>query len=131
MPKHQADFLNVDLDLESVTELRSLVLALGGSVIQMHSSRTGNRYGVRLELSRQPKNPAQAITRFAKAIAGMSRTHRQLWGRIAVKEFDIGIQGGDEPNSMEWVLEPAAVEAAARLGARIRITVYSPRLLDE
>jgi hypothetical protein len=126
VPNRQTHFRNVDLDLESATDLRDLVLALGSAVMPMYASRTGRRHSVRLQLSTQSKNPAQAITRFAKAVTGLTRKHRQLWNRTRVKEFDIGIQGGDEPQAMEWVLDPATVRVAASLGARIRITVYSP-----
>jgi hypothetical protein len=46
-----------------------------------------------------------------------------------LKEFDIGIQAGFERRSAEWVLEPEVVQTVADLGARIRLTVYSPLLI--
>ena len=82
-------------------------------------------------LGRQPNKPAGVILRFAQLVAKSSPKNRAIWAKAISKEFDIGIQGGFEPTSAEWVLEPNVVNTAARLGAGLRITVYSPDLLQE
>ena len=51
-----------------------------------------------------------------------------IWNR-ADKQFDIGIQAGFQPDSLEWILKPAMVKEAAKMGAQVRITVYGVDLL--
>jgi hypothetical protein len=119
-----AEFLNVDFDITSKTDPAILVEAWGARVM----GRLGRRYWLRLSLFPQPKNPSDAIRRFAKLVRGLSPQARTVWAQ-ASKEIDIGIQAGFERRSGEWVLDPKVVQAAAELGAHLRFTVYSPLLI--
>jgi hypothetical protein len=65
---------------------------------------------------------------FAKLLDGLSPAAKAVWTNAKAKEFDIGIQGGLKPNPAEWVLDHRVIDVVARLGAHIRITVYSPEL---
>jgi hypothetical protein len=125
----QTKFLNVDIDLKSVTDPDPFVQALGSKVLSQRIGKVGRAHWVRLMLVRQPTSPTDVILRFAKLVAKLSSKDRAIWLNAITREFDIGIQGGFEPTSAEWVLERNVVEAVARLGARVRITVYSPDLL--
>jgi hypothetical protein len=51
-----------------------------------------------------------------------------VWAQ-ASKEIDIGIQAGFERRSGEWVLDPKVVQAAADMGAHVRVTVDSPLII--
>lgn len=127
MKRTRSEFLNVDLDLKSPVDLGPLVHAFGRRVLVLHVDRIGRRHWVRLTLARQPRTPSEAIRGFVTLVAGLPAQGRAVWAR-ADKEFDIGVQGGFEPRSAEWVLEPKIVQALARLGAQVRLTVYSPPL---
>jgi hypothetical protein len=128
MKTFPAEFLNVDFDIKSKTDPAMLVEAWGARVIGIHTARLGRRYWLRLSLSPQPKSPNDAIRRFAKLVRGLSSQARTVW-TAASKEIDIGIQAGFERRSGEWVLDPRVVQAAADLGAHVRITVYSPLII--
>jgi len=65
---------------------------------------------------------------FAKLVSKLPANAKRIWNSATDKEFDIGIQGGFQPKPAEWVLEPTVIKAVARLGAQIRITVYSPEV---
>jgi len=88
--------------------------------------KTGRVHWCRLNLERQPMSPTAAVLGFAKLLAMLPRRSRAIWTAATSKEFDIGIQGGIKPLTSEWVLEPEAIQAAAQLGAQLRITMYSP-----
>jgi hypothetical protein len=123
----RGDFLNVDLDLKSTADLAPLLDAFGEKVMVLHAGRIGRKRWLRLMLTQQPKNPTDGILGLAKVVTGLRGRARTVWAR-ARKEVDIGVQGGLQPASAEWLLEHHAVVAAARLGMQIRFTVYSPRL---
>jgi hypothetical protein len=117
----------VDLDLKSTADLAPLLDAFGEKVMVLHADRIGLKRWLRLMLTQQPKNPTDGILGLAKIVAGLRGRARTVWAR-ARKELDIGVRGGLQPASAEWLLEHHAVEAAARSGMQIRFTVYSPRL---
>jgi len=129
MKQFPAEFINVDLDIKSNADPAVFVEAWKHHVIPTHAGKLGRRHWLRLTLSAQPKTPAEAIRRFTKLVRGLSKRDRDLWEKAGSKEFDIGIQAGFEPRSGEWVLDSKVVQSAADLGARLRLTVYSPLLL--
>lgn len=124
----QSRFINVDVEVKSRTDTAPLMRALGKSVMCLYVDRIGRRHWLRLMLWPQPKTPTDAILRFSKLAETLPPTARRIWAR-ATKEFDIGFQGGLHPSSAEWVVSDKAVKAAARCGAHIRFTLYSPQLL--
>ena len=125
MTKAPTEFLNVDIDLRSVADPTPFIDALGRKVLSQRIGKDGRAHWVRLMLAGQPAGPGDAILQFAKFVAELPPTIRAIWENAVSKEFDIGIQAGFEPSSAEWVLDRKVVEAAARVGARVRITVYS------
>jgi hypothetical protein len=129
IPKTPTQFLNVDVDLKSIVDPGPFVLALGSQVICQTISKTRRMHRVRLTLVYQPKGPADAILRFSKLFTKLPEEKQAIWLNAVSKEFDIGIQAGFEPTAAEWLLERKVVEAAAQLGAQVRITVYSSELV--
>lgn len=129
MKTFPAEFLNIDLDIKSNFDPAAIVKAWKNRVFPMHIDKQGRQYWLRLSLALQPKSPTDAITRFAKLVRDLPSRERRLWAEASLKEFDIGIQAGFERGSGEWVLEPKVIRMIADLGARIRVTVYSPLLI--
>lgn len=128
MAEPTTEFINVDLHLRSVVSLDVVREALGRSVMVLNSDRIGRKYWLVLELSRSPGSPTKAVRRFVRLGARLKSRAKAAWA-ASEKEFDIGIQGGFEPDPAEWVVESKAISDAARVGARLRVTVYSPRQL--
>ena len=119
------EFLNVDLHLKCVASLERVCEAFGRAVMVLHHDRLGRKHWVVLELSRSPKTPTEAIRRFAGLAARLRGRAKATWA-TSDKELDIGIQGGFKPDPAEWVVESTAIEEAARMGASLRLTLYSP-----
>jgi len=120
-------FANVDLDICSRTDLRPLVDAFGGKVIEMWAGRGRKNYEAHLEVTWEPrKTPSSVILRFCKLIRALPAKERKLWNAAKTKSFDIGIET-PRRNSHYWsAVSPEAVRAAAEVGAQIAITVYGP-----
>ena len=122
-------FLNVDLNVWSKTDPTPLARALGDSVGVQFVDRTPRKHWVHFTLSTlHSEEPSAVILAFAALLRRLPPDARRIWDR-ATREFDVGFQGGLEPSSAEWVLDAKTVQAAAACGARIRITIYSPKLL--
>lgn len=124
--RRETHFANVDLDLRVRGDLSPVIAALGERVLVMHEHKSRGRHWVRVSLTR-PRSPEYAIRRLAALLAGLPLSARRTLNK-AKKEFDIGIEGGHDPASAEWVLSPNVIAAVAALGAQVRITVYSASL---
>lgn len=116
-------FINLDFDLRTPADPAPILAALGKRVTVIHRERLGRRHWVRLELARQPKDPAGALRRFLDLIDALPRPARAIASRGAW-ELDVGVQSGVRRGPAEWLFEPKLLARVARLGARIRFTVY-------
>lgn len=119
------EFLNVDLEIRSATDPWTALQPIARSLFVLHRGRVGRRHRLLLELSGQPTDPGAAILAYARLIQRLRTRNPKALARAAL-EFDVGIQSSRRKYSREWVLDPRAVRAAARLGAAIRLTVYAP-----
>ena len=122
------EFLNVDVDLSSIEDPEPLVRGLGSRVVLYQLGKFRRQHWVRFSLARQPLSPEDAILGFARLVSKLPANAKRIWNNATHKECDIGIQSGFQPKPAEWVLEPTVIKAVARLGAQIRITVYSPEV---
>jgi hypothetical protein len=117
-------FLNVDVDVFSRTPLDFLVAAFGGEVLVNYVGREGRRYSAHFSLY-EPRNADAAIRRLAQLITKLPRPARQLWNQASKRVFNVGFQSGFRTQSLETEISSAAVEAAARLGASVTVTIYA------
>ena len=124
------DFINVDLDIYSRSDLEPLVTALGERVDVLYVGRQRRTCAAHLELpfGFKPYNADAMIRRFAALIDSLPKAQRKLWDAAETREFDIGVQAAMQPFCYEMLLSAEAVDAVARLNARIRFTVYAPEV---
>jgi hypothetical protein len=127
------DFINVDLDIYSRSDLEPLVTALGERVDVLYVGRQRRTCAAHLELpfGFKPYNADAMIRRFAALIDSLPKAQRKLWDTAKTRQFSIGVGAGLQPFSYEMVLSCEAVEPAAKLNARIGFTVYAPQVPDE
>jgi hypothetical protein len=119
-------FLNVDLDIYSKADLRSLVTALGKRVMVLYLGRIRRTHSAHLELAKITKTADATIRGFCSLIEALPKLERDLWNAAKVRDFNIGVQAGTQPHSTEFALAAATLKAAHELGARIVFTVYAP-----
>jgi hypothetical protein len=126
----ETHFINVDLDIYSKSDLDPLVTALGDQVDVLYIGRPRRTYEAHLELRYgfKPYNADAMIRRFVALIGALPKAQRKLWDTAKTRDFSIGVGAGLQPFSYEMVLSCEAVEAAAKLNARISFTVYAPEI---
>ena len=125
----ETHFLNVDLDIYSKSDLEPFVTALGEKVCVLYVGRDRRTYVAHLELaSGNPKSADAAIRRFCTLIGALPKAAQELWNTARTREFNIGVQAATQPHSWETSLSTEALEAAAKLKARIGFTVYAPEV---
>jgi hypothetical protein len=122
------EFLNVDLDIYAQYDLKPLVSRFGKKVMVLYVGRERRTYTAHLELAGMTKSADSTIRGFCRLIQAIPNAERQLWNRARRRDFSIGVQAGEQPNSCDFAVEAETVQAVAQVGARIVLTVYSPRL---
>jgi hypothetical protein len=123
-----AQFLNVDLDVYSRSDLQPLVNGFGKKVIVLYVGRERRRFSAHLELARYFRKPSadSTIRAFCTLIRALPRPERELWNGARTREFSVGVQAGQQPFACDFRIEGQTVKAVAELGAVIVLTVYGP-----
>jgi hypothetical protein len=117
-------FINVDVVLSSRSSLEELAGTLGKQICVLYVGRMSNReFQLRFALY-FPKNADFAIRALAKRISSLPTSARRLWRNGQKRVFDVGFQCGFTPRCSEFEISHQAVNAVARLGAKIQITCY-------
>ena len=123
---HKSHFLNVDLHVESREDPASLAAALSKDLCSQ-SWKLGRMHHLHGSAYREG-TPSQIILALSVPLKRLRGAARAVWSRASVKEFDIGIEAGFDRRAGEWIVSAEAVQAVARLGGQIRVTVYRPDL---
>jgi hypothetical protein len=138
MPRPQSvldktQFLNVDLDIRSRSDLQPLVDAMGKKIIVLYIERFKGTCTARLELSgshlprdKHSQSPELIILRFCKLIGGLPPEARKLWDGARSREFDIGIESHGPMRYYWFAVASRALRAAVEIDAQIAVTVYGP-----
>jgi hypothetical protein len=127
----ETHFLNVDFDIQSRSDLAPLLAALRGQVSASCNKLGPRIYWIHGDLSGAPESADAAIRSLSSLISALPPTPRKLWDKAATREFDIGVESAMQPFGYEMVLSAEAVAAAAKVNARIRFTVYAPKVSDK
>ena len=118
-------FLNVDLDVNSRSNLQPLVAGLGRRILVLHAGRRGRTYSAHFELAWAPKSADAAVRGFAALIRSLPKPERRLWDRATVRDFNIGVQAATQPHYYEIRLAQETVKIVSALKARIVVTIYA------
>jgi hypothetical protein len=127
-------FINVDLDIESVADLRPLAKELEAVCLILHAGTAGrgrNRLSlVRLESldCDNADGPDAVIHDLCRVIEALSPAGRALWYSATVRQFDVGYDAQPAPAhpTARFALRSDTMGRVARLGATLAVTVYPP-----
>lgn len=127
-------FLNVDLDIESATDLTGLAAELEKGTVILHMGSTGPGKNllsmVRLESldCDTAHGPDAVIHDLCGVIEALSPAGRALWYSAKVRQFDVGYDAQPTPGhpAVRFILRPDTIGRVARLGATLAVTVYPP-----
>lgn len=118
-------FLNVDLEIESRTELSSLVADMGEKVAVLYSGRVPGRkrHLLAVETSRFLRKPDETIHVLCAVVEEFSPKARMLW-ETAQKRFDVGFELRPSERVSRFTLRTDTLMRVAKLGATLAVSYY-------
>lgn len=129
--KLETEFLAVDLEIVSRSNLDPLIEALGKDFGINRNQKVGRLYFVLLSTGGSTPyraDPSKYISTLIRSVLKhveqLPDLPRKLWDGAKSLTFDVGFQAGSLPNPYEVRLDKHAIAAASRLGACVQITIY-------
>jgi hypothetical protein len=135
---NEAEYLNVDLELDSEADLSALAGHLGGRVFVLFNDRVGDIFRLSLEMScaEEPASPTRDLTLdadecirdFLSLITQLPPRFRAIWDSCISRVFDIGIVAGTPPSVCIQTVSENTLQAVSAVRGTIRVTVYPAQL---
>lgn len=120
------DFLNVDLDIESTSDLTVLKAELGRNVVDLGPGPVKpGCFPLRLEIVPQYDTPDDTICAFCALLEGLSPKAKRAWQSAHKKEFDVGHDVAQGQHASQFSLRTETLKRLSALGATLGITFYS------
>ena len=119
----QPQFLNVDLEIWSASNLDSLAAEMGKRVWVLHCGPAPKRHLLAVEISRWRKDPDSAIHALCAMVEKLSPASCRIW-KAARKQFDVGYELRTAERSSRFALRPDTLARVSRLGASLAVTYY-------
>jgi hypothetical protein len=118
-------FLNVDLDIESKSPLRSLARALGDKVSVMFSGRMNGSYCLFVETTGAKRRQDGVINVLCSLIERLPANSKRAWDTAHRKEFDLGYEIRlASRRAHRFIVRPSTLRRVASLGASLAVTLY-------
>ena len=117
-------FLNVDLEIRSVSDPAALIAEFGDRVIVLHCGPQEPGYLCVLELSQEFPDPDGTILEYCRLIAGPSPDGRRLWDALDFKELDIGYDRSPDQHCSRFSLRHEMLKGIAATGASMAVSMY-------
>jgi hypothetical protein len=127
----EIEYLNTDLQIESLADLTIIVEELGEEMFVLFNGQARGYNMVSFETNDSHSSADETINHFCLLIENLSPQARIVWDGCVVREFDIGYQGGDSGNSFRSELRAMTVKRVAALDAHITVTIYPAYLAGE
>src|SRR5437016_4818202 len=125
------EFLNVDLEIESTSSLRSLEAELGERVSIMFSGRMKGRHWLCVEITARYKTLDGTIHGLCALIEGLSPKSKRLWDAARRKAFDIGFETRfSSHRANRFSVRATTLSRVGKLGAILAVTLYRQRKAD-
>lgn len=124
--KPSAEFLNVDLEIESRGDLAPLLAALEKKTVVLHRRRARGFHVATLELYEFSRylDPDSCISGFTRIIERLPARERRIWDRASHRRFDIGIEATKRGDPYRAVIGRRTIDRVAALRGEVAITVY-------
>ena len=124
MPDSITRFLNVDLELVATFDLAPLLEYFNPATFTLRDSVDEGRRTVWMELYAGPKDPDDAILRYAMLVESLPSDIRRLWDECEGRCLNVGIQSGLAPHASAFRISTAAIAKLVAITVRLEITVY-------
>jgi|CXWL01.1.fsa_nt_gi hypothetical protein len=123
-------FLNLDLELDSKSDLSPLAEFIGSKNYVLFNGKVPRGYHLCVEpLIRKTLNGdiRKCTDHFLKLLEKMPPELFAVWRSCKTRTFDYGFDGGAESPPLTVSLSSAQLLRIAQLGLEIRLTIYSHR----
>ena len=119
-------FCNVDLDIESKSDLTVLKAELGRNVIDLGPGPVKpGCFFLRLETVPEYETPDDTICAFCALLERLSSKAKRAWHSAHKKEFDVGHNVVQGQLASQFSLRTETLERLSALGATLGITFYN------
>jgi hypothetical protein len=118
-------FCNVDLDIESESDLAVLKSELGRHVVALPGGPVNSgSFLLRLETAAQFDDPDDTICGFCSLLEQLSVKGKRSWRSAYKKEFDIGYELIQAQYVSKFSLRAETLKRISALGATLGVTIY-------
>jgi hypothetical protein len=124
-----ADYINVDLEVRSRTNLRPLADALSQSLLSLHVGGSKGDFLATFENgagAARTGTPDLAIMRLVRAIDALPPEIKRHWTKARDRVFDVGVAKAAGSKVLQLSLSTTTVAAIVRLKARVALSFYPP-----
>jgi hypothetical protein len=119
------NFCNVDLDIESKSDLTVLETELGRNVTDLGPGPVSpGCFLLRLEMLPQYETPDDTICAFCAVLERLSPKAKRAWRSAHKKEFDVGHDVVEGQLASQFSLRTETLKRLSALGATLGITFY-------
>ena len=128
----EIQYLNTDLEIESVNDLSLIVEDFGEDVMVHHHGEINGYQHASFSFSGAGMYVGAdgAINAFCSLIENLSEEARKVWNGCCTRVFDIGYDSGSTPRSFRSEVRASTIQRAAAVGASIAVTIYPLRDSD-
>ena len=120
----QVEFLNIDLDLESDSDLSPIIQEFGENLIVLNNKKEKGFHKVSFELAGLNGDPDYLFEKYFILIDGLSEVGKGLWQGCSKKMFDLGFESGENSGGLQTELPQSIINKLSSLGATVAITIY-------
>jgi hypothetical protein len=117
-------FITVDLEIGSRGKVDEIAAVLGPRMAEMYRGKIGTLNHANYE-GDGGDTIDETIENLLRMLRKLNPAGKREWRAAKVRDFNIGIQAGMKPNSLELTVSDKTMQAVARLGGRLVITVYA------
>ena len=122
-------YLNVDLEIESKSDLSKIVEEFGEDVSVLYCGEMRGYQHASFEIPGNTADADETINHFCLLVEELTEEAREVWQSCCSRVMDVGFESGTTPWNFRSEIRASTVQRVAAIGASIVITIYP--LFDE
>lgn len=120
----EVQYLNTDLEIESKSDLSSIVEEFGDDVIVLHHGERRGFQHASFETAADSTDADATINSFCMLVESLPHEAREIWNGCLSRVFDVGYESGSSPPHFRSEIRASTIRRVANIGASIVITIY-------
>ena len=117
-------YLNVDLEIESKSDLSKIVEEFGDDVSVLYCGEMRGYQHASFEIPANPAGADETINDFCFLVEQLTKEAREIWEGCCSRVMDVGYESGTSPQNFRSEIRSSTVQRVAAIGASIMITIY-------